>query len=114
MNYTGALHLGAGCEAFESGQLPEQSDASYVLPAGLTLPRDLAVARLQDRQQLLGAIEGIRREQDLAARSDGLSGFQQQAFDVLLGQRGRDAFDINQEPAAVRERYGNSSMARAH
>jgi hypothetical protein len=112
VNYTGALYLGAGCEAFESGTVPERADQRYVLPAGLTLPGDLSVARLEDRRRLQGTIDRIRRETDAASGADGLSGFQQQAFDVLLGQRGRDAFDINQEPAGVRERYGHSSMGQ--
>lgn len=111
MNYTGALYLGAGCEAFESGTVPERADQRYVLPAGLTLPGDLSVARLEDRRRLQGTIDRIRRETD-ETDAGGLSGFQQQAFDVLLGQRGRDAFHINREPATVRERYGHSSMGQ--
>ena len=37
---------------------------------------------------------------------DAVDGFTQQAFGVLTGTRARDAFDLDAEPRAVRERYG--------
>jgi uncharacterized protein (DUF1501 family) len=35
-----------------------------------------------------------------------LNHYQQQAVDMVLGRRAQMAFDLSQEPAAVRERYG--------
>ena len=64
--------------------------------------------RLKRRRSLLGQLdEGLRAlESSGAFRS--MNRFQQQAFDLLLSSRAREAFDISQEPAAVRERYGRN------
>jgi uncharacterized protein (DUF1501 family) len=47
-------------------------------------------------------------EQDRKAGSESqlLRGFQQQAYDMLCSDKARSAFNLNQEPARVRERYG--------
>jgi hypothetical protein len=97
VDYTGALHLGAACEAFDSGSLPEQAHGRYVLPAGLTLARDISPDRLQDRQRLLSSLDTLKRKRDLLA-AGGLEGFRLTVFDLLVGQRGQQAFDINRSP----------------
>jgi len=112
VRYTGALHLGGAYEAFDAGSMPEQADGRYVLPAGLTLPPDISTARLQNRQRLLSSIDGLKRERDGLAATVGLAGFRLKIFDLLAGQRGQQAFDINQESTRTREMYGNSSMGQ--
>jgi hypothetical protein len=68
---------------------------------------DIAVSapRLQSRRTLLNEIDTINRRMDRSGQMEGLDGFEQQAFELILGHS-QDAFDINKEPAAVRERYG--------
>lgn len=112
VRYTGALHLGGACEPFDAGAIPAKSDGRYVLPAGLTLPADVPANRLQDRQQLLASIDALQRERDALANAGGLSDYRRTVFDLLVGQRGREAFDINREPAKIRELYGNSRMGQ--
>jgi hypothetical protein len=48
----------------------------------------------------------MRREMDNSGQLDALDSFQQKAWDVLTSSAARDAFDLDKEPAAVRERYG--------
>lgn len=112
VDYTGALHLGGSCEAFDSGPPPAQAAAAFKLPVGLTLPADVSPTRLKHRQKLLQAMDGLRRSTAQAAELHMHSEFQQHAFDVLVGKRGQEAFDINQEPPAIRARYGNSEMGQ--
>lgn len=110
-NFNQALHLGAGCEAFASGAVPAQADGKYVVPAGLCLPQDISAVRLSDRRRLLRSIDQAERGLERLA-DRGLSRFQEQAYDLLLGAGGRRAFDINDEPPAVRERYGDTTMGQ--
>ena len=112
VRYTGALHLGSACEPFDSGTVPQQADGRYAVPTGLTLPADISPRRLQDRQRLLSSIDTLRRRGDSLATATGFTRFQGRAFDLLLGERGQQAFDLNQEPIAIREAYGDSRMGQ--
>jgi hypothetical protein len=108
VNFNGAMHLGTSFEAFDSGATPATAKAPYVLPAGLTLPNDINLGRLEHRRSFLQEIDRLSDVRDRAAGTQQLSDYQTQAFDLLLGSKGRAAFDLNSEPAEVRERYGSS------
>jgi hypothetical protein len=64
---------------------------------------------------LIGAFDGLRREVDENAAS-GIDAFQRQAIEMITSPRARAAFDLEQEPLHLRERYGkfceNFLMAR--
>ncbi|MFQ5733400.1 MAG: DUF1501 domain-containing protein, partial [Planctomycetaceae bacterium] len=110
--YAGANHLGPAHEAFNAGDLPAKPSGRFVLPAGLTLSKDVDPGRLQDRRALLKSIDRLQRRQERAAAVETLTGHQERAFDLLLGERGRAAFDINREPAQLRARYGGGRMGQ--
>jgi hypothetical protein len=113
VNYTGALHLGAQNDAFESGVLPASAKADYVLPVGLTLTKDVLASRMTGRKNLLGEIDRLRIEREfLSSQVQSVSDYQSQAFEFLLGETGRNAFDINQESPATRARYGGGTMGQ--
>jgi len=61
--------------------------------------------RFQGRRNLLGSLDRINREIDTSGKMDGMNGFEQQAFELILGSS-QDAFDINKEDPKVRQRYG--------
>lgn len=74
------------------------------------LPEGIEVDRLQNRDKL-------RKEFDrFTARANTSESFLQhdravhEAFDLVLGGRAQRAFDIAQEPDAVRDRYGRDSL----
>jgi hypothetical protein len=72
---------------------------------------DITPIQLGRRQSLLSQLE------DRFRRLDGSFGtydsFQQQAFDLLTSGQARQAFDIAQEPAAVRDRYGRNRWGQS-
>jgi hypothetical protein len=72
-----------------------------------SLPRGLTAERLRDRQTLRAQLDGLARDLERSPAVASLDTFEQQAMDLLLGRKARDAFDIEQEPQAVRDRYGN-------
>ncbi|HLW65104.1 MAG TPA: DUF1501 domain-containing protein, partial [Gemmataceae bacterium] len=61
---------------------------------------------LGDRRQLLSGFDHVRRDIDASGQMDALDRFNQRAWDILTSPAARDAFDLDKEPAAVRERYG--------
>lgn len=106
VNYNHALHLGHANEAFDTGPIPDSATGNYQVPTGLVLPQSLDLTRFRNRRTLLESLDSSRRAMDTGT-TDGLTGFQSHAFDLLLGNRGQAAFDINQEPESVRRRYGS-------
>lgn len=65
-------------------------------------PRDLTPERLADRRRLLSDLDGATGSAPTAS----LRRLQERAFDVVTGPEARRAFDLGQEPAVVRDRYG--------
>jgi len=110
VRYAGASHLGTSFEAFESGVMPAKASDAYSVPAGIALAKNMRAGRLESRRHLLDALDGLRRTVDSA--TDGFTEYQQQAFTLLLGDRGRAAFDINEESPATRELYGDSETGQ--
>jgi hypothetical protein len=64
-------------------------------------------ARLGDRRALLRKLDGLKRGLDDRDTRDGLSQFEQQAVDLLLGGASK-AFDLTKETKATLERYDTS------
>lgn len=64
--------------------------------------------RLPQRRQLLGGLD--RSARGPAAKT--MDTFQQQALDIFAGARVRRVFDLEQEPAALRDRYGRTAWGQ--
>jgi hypothetical protein len=93
----GPAYLGAGCAPFEANG-PAQQDMSLL--------RTVTPERLRDRRALRSTFDTLRRELDGRGGLDGMDRLEQQAFQLLLGRRARDAYDLSREPQRVVERYG--------
>ncbi len=74
----------------------------------LTLEGDVSVSRLQNRQFLLNTLDDARRDYERSAPIRTYSQFQRKAFELLASQETKIAFDVMQEPEAVRQRYGET------
>lgn len=94
INAEGPGWLGARYSPFDpSGQARKNMNIS--LPA----------EQFQDRRVLLNSLDRINRQIDRSGMMTGLDGFEQQAFELVLGES-QDAFDINKEDAKTRQLYG--------
>ncbi len=62
-------------------------------------------SRMENRRGLLRGLDTINRETDRSGQMEGLDGFEQQAFNLVLGDA-KGAFDLGKESAKTRERYG--------
>lgn len=78
----------------------------------IALPADLDADRIGRRRDLLGRLQGglDALEHDRVAGL--LDDRQRQAFDLLGSSRARRAFHLEEEPEAVRERYGATPFGR--
>src|SRR5262249_10615829 len=94
--------LGRACEPLLLGD-PTEELASV---RGLEPLPDVSLARLDDRRSLLHALEGGCRRLEGGRRALEVDASYQQAYELLAAGKCRQAFDLEQEPAAVRERYG--------
>ena len=65
------------------------------------LPTD----RVADRRELLGQLDRIDRKIDSTGRMNGIDGFEQQAFNLILGQA-KEAFGTKGESSKTTARYG--------
>jgi hypothetical protein len=74
-------------------------------PEGLTL-NGISLERLQDREGLLKAIDGFRREADSSGTMEGLDRFGRRAMEILSTPLLADALDLSKEDPRIVERYG--------
>jgi hypothetical protein len=101
---TGPAYLGVACKPFETQADPANTGPfrvpNFAPPEGVTLER------IGERRQVLTGFDHVRREIDQSGQMEALDRFHQKAWDILTSPTARDAFDLDKEPAAVRERYG--------
>jgi hypothetical protein len=90
----------------------DPSAADFHIP-GLRLTSDMPAPRLGARRSLL---EQVNRGLDGLERSDAVARFDhrsQQAFDLLRAGKARRAFDLEREPATLRDRYGRNRWGQS-
>jgi hypothetical protein len=90
----------------------EPASPGFQVPE-FTLQTGISADRLGNREHLLGRLDGVFASADrtgLTGRYDRLT---QQAFDLLRGEKSRLAFDLDREPAAVRDRYGRTQFGQS-
>ncbi len=101
---TGSAYLGVAHKPFETGADPAQP-GPFKLP-NFQLPEGVTLERVGDRKQLLTGFDQLRRDLDASGQLDAMDRFSQKAWDILTSSAARDAFDLDREPASIRERYG--------
>ncbi|MDZ4289495.1 MAG: DUF1501 domain-containing protein [Prosthecobacter sp.] len=68
----------------------------------------MTASRMQDRQALLSALNGARRDLDHEADVQSYVQSQDRAFSILSSPDAANAFNVAAEPEALRARYGNT------
>jgi hypothetical protein len=115
-----AGHLGRRYDPFvanRAARLPIYTDVGH--DTGRTteadffrLPEGLTAERLAGRRALLAGLDSLRRQVDRSGAVEAMDRYGQEAVELLLGRRARRAFDLADEPAAVRDRYGKHLWCR--
>ena len=105
VNYGGPSYLGNAFEVFPVTGDPN-ADSFSVPNVGSMDPR--AASLLRNRISLRQQLDGLKAKADYLGKMDALDAFEQQALSVLTGGAATKAFDVSQEDAATRERYGRN------
>ena len=90
----------------------DPSEVGFTVPGG-ELPEDVAQVRLDRRLDLLQQVTPVLDEMEQTASGSRYSLAQQQALDLIAGGDGRKAFDLSQEPKAVRDRYTRTKFGQS-
>lgn len=78
----------------------------------LEVPDSVTAERFQRRRELLIQAEQLGASQQATGRAQTLSSYYEQAVDLVTSPEARQAFHIQAEPDAVRERYGHTSLGQ--
>ena len=80
---------------------------------GITLPTGFTLEQLENRDRLLRNFDetfsNVDRNADLVG---GLDAFHTQALEILRSDKTRNAFNLDQEPEALRTRYGSNPFGQ--
>lgn len=101
---TGSAYLGVAHKPFETQADPAQP-GPFRLP-NFSLPEGVTMERVGDRKGLLKSFDSIRRSVDSSGQLEAVDRYQQKAWDIVTSTAAREAFDLDREPQAVRQRYG--------
>jgi hypothetical protein len=101
---SGSAYLGVANKPFETGADPAVPGPFRV--PNFSLADGLSYDRIGSRRDLLSSFDRLERELDASGQMQAMDRFQQQAWNILSSPAARAAFDLDQEPVALRERYG--------
>jgi hypothetical protein len=101
---TGPAYLGVAHKPFET--LADPANPGPFRVPNFGLPQGVTLERLGERRGLLRSFDQLRRDVDAGGQMEALDRFDQRAWDILTSRAARDAFDLDAEPAPLRERYG--------
>jgi hypothetical protein len=108
----------------EESNLPYGQDPTYLGPAhrpfslrgpgmaNLTLVRGMTPEQLEDRTALLRHFDVMRRDLDTRRELVGMDAFTERALEMITSPRARAAFNLAEEPSAVRGRYGRNPASQ--
>jgi hypothetical protein len=108
--YFGANFLGPQNNPFETEGDPN-SDKFQV--RNLSLSNQLTIERLNDRRSLVRHFDHLRRETDRSGTLDAVDRFDRLAYELVTGEKARQAFDLSREDPSTRERYGRHTWGQS-
>lgn len=90
----------------------DPAEASYCAE-GFASPADVTAPRIADRRRLLASLERDFDQTQRGIEPQLWNRLNEQAFDLLTSGNARQAFELEREPAALRERYGRHSWGQS-
>ncbi len=108
--YEGSAYLGARHNALDAGGDPSLGNYR---PPDFALPTELGLERVQNRQQLMQGLDRFYHAVTSQPEFVDLDDVHQQAFELVLGSQARGAFELDQEPDSLRDRYGRHAYGQS-
>jgi hypothetical protein len=78
----------------------------------LALPANVTLEEAAGRANLLRALDEEVRQVERTKLVEGMDSFTQKAFELVSSAEARKAFNLDEEPAALRDRYGRNSTGQ--
>ncbi len=105
-----AAYLGVAYNPFTPGNDPNSPGFQV---RDLRLAPQVDLSRFRNRRELLRGLDNLRRDVDTQGTAEGYDRFYRDAFEIVTGERCRNAFDIHREPGRVRDRYGRDTWGQS-
>lgn len=108
--YAGTGYLSSSYAGFSIGSDPARGNFQV---RDLALPNGISEDRFTQRRSMLDAVNAHFVSNEKADSIDAVDTFYDRAYSLINSPKAREAFDINKEPDAIRDRYGrNTAGAR--
>lgn len=107
--YDGGHYVGRGFNPF---LIRTTNDDMKLEFPRTTLVDGIDEGHWQDRRRLLTDLDATRRVLDARGSAEAVDEFRRLAYDMISTPRARQAFDIEAEPAALRDRYGRNPIGQ--
>jgi uncharacterized protein (DUF1501 family) len=78
----------------------------------LNLPNGVADDRFAQRRTALEAVNHYFAQRDKSDKAGAMNTFYERAYSLISAPKAREAFDIDKEPAALRDRYGRNEAGQ--
>jgi hypothetical protein len=105
-----ASFLGKSYDPLLITQNPNSPD--FQLPE-FNLPNNVSLERLENRRKLMHLIDQQSALLEYSARARGVDATYEKALTMLTSPRMKKAFDLSEEPAQVRDRYGHTTYGQS-
>ncbi|MBM4060961.1 MAG: DUF1501 domain-containing protein [Planctomycetes bacterium] len=106
--FSEAGYLGSRYKPFATGGNPAQDP--FVVEG--VVARGITAARQQSRRELLHELDTLGRALPDDPQARALRAAEERAYGLILGEEGK-VFDLTQEPAALREAYGRTTLGQS-
>jgi uncharacterized protein (DUF1501 family) len=108
-NFAGSGYLSSAYSPFSLGSDP--ADASFTVQ-DLKLPGGVDDSRFTKRRKMLDAVNEHFAGKEKADNIEAMDTFYQRAYSLISSEKAREAFDINKEPAKLRDEYGRNAAGQ--
>ncbi|MFH1301954.1 MAG: DUF1501 domain-containing protein, partial [Planctomycetota bacterium] len=108
--YFGGNFLGVQHDPFETDSDPNNKDFQV---KNLNLAGGLSIERLKERKELLKTFDQLRKDVDQSGMLSSMDRLDQKAYEMVTGDKARQAFDLNSEDEKIREQYGRHTWGQS-
>jgi uncharacterized protein (DUF1501 family) len=107
--YAGSGYLSSAFAPFSLGSDPAEGNFTV---QDLSLPGGVDEKRFGKRRDMLQAVNEYFAAKEKADGLVAMDTFYQRAYSLISSQKAREAFNINAEPAAIRDEYGRNQAGQ--
>lgn len=108
-NFAGSGYLSSAYAPFSLGSDPANPGFTV---QDLTLPGGVDFKRFTTRKTILSAVNDHFAKKEKADQVAAMDTFYDRAYSLISSDKAREAFNINAEPAAIRDRYGRNEAGQ--